>query len=114
MPSHASEPTGRVFAALGDPTRRTIVEQLGRAPASAGDLAARLPVTRQAVAKHLNVLEDAGLVEGERDGRRVVFRLTPAPFADAAQWMSEVGAQWDRRLAALSERMRLRRAGTGD
>ncbi len=94
-----------VFAALADPTRRRIVERLGRAPATAGEIAERLPVTRQAVVKHLAVLEEAGLVRGERDGRRVVFRLTPGPFADAAGWMHDVGAAWDRRLDKLARRV---------
>ncbi len=94
-----------VFDALADHTRRRIVEHLGRAPATAGEIAARLPVTRQAVVKHLAVLEEAGLVRGERDGRRVVFRLTPGPFADAAGWMHDVGAAWDRRLDKLARRV---------
>jgi DNA-binding transcriptional ArsR family regulator len=58
----------RVFAALGDPTRRAIVESLSAQPSSATDLVHDVPVTRQAIVKHLNVLEGAGLVEGERDG----------------------------------------------
>jgi DNA-binding transcriptional ArsR family regulator len=93
-----------VFDALADPTRRRIVERLGRGPASAGEISERLPVTRQAVVKHLALLEEAGLVRGERDGRRVVFRLTPGAFADAAGWMHDVGAQWDRRLERLARR----------
>jgi DNA-binding transcriptional ArsR family regulator len=101
---------GPVFVALSDATRRTIVERLGAQPATASDLAGTVPVSRQAVVKHLGVLEDAGLVRGTRDGRRVVYELTPAPFADAAQWMSEIGAAWDRRLAALAGRMESRRA----
>jgi DNA-binding transcriptional ArsR family regulator len=94
-----------VFDALADPTRRRIVERLGRAPATAGEIAERLPVSRQAVVKHLALLEAAGLVRGERDGRRVVFRLTPGAFADAAGWMHDVGAQWDRRLERLARRV---------
>jgi len=93
-----------VFDALADPTRRRIVERLGRAPATAGEIAERLPVSRQAVVKHLALLEDSGLVRGERDGRRVVFRLTPGAFAEAAAWMHDVGAQWDRRLERLARR----------
>jgi DNA-binding transcriptional ArsR family regulator len=93
-----------VFDALADPTRRRIVEHIGRQPASAGEIAARLPVSRQAVVKHLALLEEAGLVTGERDGRRVVFRLTPGAFAEAAGWMHDVGAQWDRRLERLARR----------
>jgi DNA-binding transcriptional ArsR family regulator len=86
-----------------------VVERLGAAPATAGEIAAQLPVTRQAVVKHLAVLEAAGLAEGTRDGRRVVYRLTPARFAAAAKWMGDVGAAWDRRLAALSAEIDARR-----
>jgi DNA-binding transcriptional ArsR family regulator len=93
---------GPVFVALSDQTRRSIVEQLGARPATASDLAGFVPVSRQAVVKHLAVLEHAGLVRGTRDGRRVVYELTPEPFADAARWMSEVGAAWDDRLAILA------------
>ena len=100
---------GPVFSALSDPTRRTIVEHLGAEPASASDLAGVVPVTRQAVVKHLGVLEDAGLVRGTRDGRKVVYELTPAPFEDAARWMTDVGASWDRRLAVLARRLERRR-----
>ena len=82
-----------------------MVERLGRAPATAGEIAAGLPVSRQAVVKHLAVLEAAGLAEGTRDGRRVVYRLTPGQFAAAAKWMGEVGGAWDRRLAALAARI---------
>jgi DNA-binding transcriptional ArsR family regulator len=105
VPDKTREQVDQVFDALADPTRRRIVEQLGRAPASAGEIADRLPVTRQAVVKHLALLEAAGLVIGERDGRRVVFRLTPAPFAEAAGWMHDVGAAWDRRLDKLARRV---------
>jgi DNA-binding transcriptional ArsR family regulator len=105
-----SRSADRVFDALADPTRRRIVEHLGRAPASAGEISGELPVTRQAVVKHLAVLEEAGLVCGERDGRRVVFRLTPAPFAHAAGWMHDVGAAWDRRLEKLAQRVSTPRA----
>jgi DNA-binding transcriptional ArsR family regulator len=100
-----------VFEALSDGTRRSIVEQLGARPASATDLAGTVPVSRQAVVKHLAVLEEAGLVRGTRAGRRVVYELTPEPFADAARWMSEVGAAWDGRLAALADQVEARRRG---
>lgn len=65
------------------------------------ELAARLPVTRQAVAKHLRALAAAGLVEPARAGRESRYRLTPAPFEAAALWMAALGAEWDRRLEAL-------------
>ena len=102
LPTHAPD---RVFSALSDPTRCRVVERLGLAPATAGEIAAQLPVSRQAVVKHLAVLEAAGLAEGTREGRRVVYRLTPGQFAAAARWMGDVGAAWDRRLAALAVRI---------
>src|SRR3954468_11995145 len=105
VPDARRELVDHVFDALADPTRRRIVEQLGREPASAGEIAAQLPVSRQAVVKHLALLEEAGLVCGERDGRRVVFRLNPGPFAHAAGWMHDVGAAWDRRLDKLARRI---------
>lgn len=103
MPARSPD---RVFDALADPTRRRIVEQLGRSPATAGDLAEQLPVSRQAVVKHLAVLEDARLAVGERAGRKVVYRLTPGPLVDAAHWMQDVGAAWDRRLEKLAVRLK--------
>lgn len=102
MPSRAPDD---VFDALADRTRRRIVELLARAPATAGELADELPVSRQAVVKHLGVLEDATLVKGVREGRRVVYELTPGKFADATRWMHDVGAAWDRRLAKLRDRV---------
>ena len=94
--------TDDVFAALGDPTRRWIVEQLSAAgPRSATELAAELPISRQAVVKHLAALADAGLVDSARDGRDVRYHLQPEPLSGAAAWVAEVGAQWDDRLARL-------------
>lgn len=92
----------RVFDALGDPTRRRLVERLGTAgPGTAGELAADLPVTRQAVAKHLALLEEAGLVTRVRRGRSVEFRLAPGGFDDVARWTDRVGAEWSERLRRL-------------
>jgi DNA-binding transcriptional ArsR family regulator len=65
------------------------------------ELAADLPVTRQAVAKHLAALRSAGLVEASRAGRETRYALTPAPLASAVEWIEEVGAAWDERLGAL-------------
>ena len=95
-----------VFAALSDPTRRAVVRALGTAPTSASELAGRMPVSRQAIAKHLASLAAAGLVDSARDGRQVRYRLTPGAFGDAVDWMTEVGAAWDDRLAVLRERLR--------
>lgn len=92
-----------VFAALADPTRRGIYRALagGRAD-TASDLARQLPISRQAVSKHLAALADAGLVASERRGRETRYRPTPAPLADVSAWMDEVGALWDARLASLA------------
>jgi DNA-binding transcriptional ArsR family regulator len=101
-----------VFGALADPTRRRVLALLGaRGAASATDLARELPITRQAVQKHLGSLAQAGLVEGSRTGREVRYRPTPAPMSEAMAWMAEVGAQWDERLAALERRLSSRRVG---
>ena len=90
-----------VFDALSEPHRRQLLALIGeRGEASATELAAELPVTRQAVSKHLASLTAAGLVASTREGREVRFRLTPAPLSEAAAWMAEVGAEWDVRLAA--------------
>jgi DNA-binding transcriptional ArsR family regulator len=95
---------GAVFAALADPTRRELARLLSeQGPQTQTELAARLPITRQGVAKHLALLADAGLVESSRSGREAEFRLTPEPFEAAALWMASVGAQWDRRLEALRQ-----------
>lgn len=96
------EQVGAVFAALADPTRRQVVQSLSAgSTVTASRLALELPITRQAVAKHLAALDHAGLVAAERRGRETHYRLTPAPLTEAASWMAAVGAQWDDRLAAL-------------
>ena len=91
-----------VFAALSDATRRQLLTRLADGgPATATQLAAELPISRQAVVKHLESLRDAQLVTSARDGREVLYRVTPEPLADAVGWIAAVGAQWDSRLAAL-------------
>jgi DNA-binding transcriptional ArsR family regulator len=93
---------GRVFAALGDPGRRSLVEAVAaRGSATATELAAVLPVTRQAVAKQLGTLTDAGLLRATRIGRETRYEVTPEPLDDAVGWMLSVGAAWDERLEAL-------------
>jgi DNA-binding transcriptional ArsR family regulator len=95
---------GAVFAALADPTRRHLVEVLGaRGGATATGLAAELPISRQAVAKHLATLGRAGLVSQTKRGRESLFELDPRPLADAATWLTAVGAEWDTRLADLKK-----------
>jgi DNA-binding transcriptional ArsR family regulator len=91
-----------VFDALGDPGRRSLVEAVAsRGSATATELAAELPVTRQAVAKQLIALADAGLMRATRAGRETRYEVTPEPLEDAVGWMVEVGATWDERLAKL-------------
>jgi DNA-binding transcriptional ArsR family regulator len=93
---------GAVFAALADPTRRHLVAALANSGgATATGLAAELPISRQAVAKHLATLGRAGLVSHSRHGRESRFELDPRPLADAAAWLSSVGAEWDSRLTDL-------------
>jgi DNA-binding transcriptional ArsR family regulator len=95
-------PRSDVFEALADPNRRFLLEELGRRDgATATELAAELPVTRQAVSKHLSVLADAGLVERERVGRETRYRSTPEPLEEAIAWIARVGGEWDGRLARL-------------
>jgi ArsR family transcriptional regulator, cadmium/lead-responsive transcriptional repressor len=91
-----------VFAALADPTRRQIAKLLGeQGQLTPTELAGQLPITRQAVTKHLGALHEAGLVRSARHGRETRYRLTPRPFEAAALWMAALGAEWDERLEAL-------------
>jgi DNA-binding transcriptional ArsR family regulator len=96
-----------VFDALGDATRRQVFREIAERPElTASSLASELPITRQAVAKHLAALHRAGLVEPRREGRETRYTLTPAPLMDAMDWMAEVGGAWDQRLARLVDRAR--------
>ena len=100
---------GPVFSALADPTRRHVVERLAqRGSVTATEVAGDLPMTRQAVAKHLAALADAGLVEARREGRETRYRLEPEPLAGAMEWMAAVGGRWDERLAKLARRVSAR------
>ncbi|MBA2293820.1 MAG: winged helix-turn-helix transcriptional regulator [Actinobacteria bacterium] len=95
-----------VFDALADPSRRYLVERLAELGASTPtELADELPITRQAVTKHLAQLEQAGLVRGTREGRRTVYRPDLTALEDATGWLERVGARWDERLAALARHL---------
>jgi DNA-binding transcriptional ArsR family regulator len=99
-----------VFAALSDPTRRAVIRSLSQdGPSTLTELAGRLPVTRQAVTKHLEALEQAGLVASDARGRGARYRLTPRPMTDAMRWMADVGGEWDDRLEALRTHLARRR-----
>lgn len=93
-------PTG-VFAALADDTRWAILTRLGEAPASASALARELPVSRQAIVKHLDVLRAAGLVEAEQRGRELVHRAIGGRLSDLARDLDRIAATWERRLRTL-------------
>ncbi|WP_306231399.1 ArsR/SmtB family transcription factor [Agrococcus beijingensis] len=104
------------FAALADDTRWAILELLGSRARSASELALELPVSRQAIAKHLAVLEAAGLVDSVREGRSVRHRAIGASLSALAERLDAIGRQWDARLDRLTERAEaaaaLREAGT--
>jgi DNA-binding transcriptional ArsR family regulator len=106
-----SEPDlGAVLVALAEPTRRQLLDLLtGRGEASASTLARWLPVTRQAIVKHLAVLDEAGLVAGRRAGREVLYRARPERLTDAAGWMTDLAARWESRLDAIK---RIAESGT--
>ncbi|KAA0086973.1 ArsR family transcriptional regulator [Mycolicibacterium sp. P9-64] len=97
----------QVFIALADPTRRAILAALASGgPATATDLAGRLPISRQAIAKHLTLLAEAGLVVAEPgERRRVRYRLHSAPMQVAQQFLAALARDWDGRLEALRDHL---------
>ncbi|HET8738214.1 MAG TPA: metalloregulator ArsR/SmtB family transcription factor [Acidimicrobiia bacterium] len=91
-----------LLAALADPTRRALFERLNsEGPASASQLAAEMPITRQAIAKHLALLDSVGLVDRSEQGRQVVYSARVAPLGEVANWLQTVGEKWDGRLERL-------------
>lgn len=107
-----------VFVALGDATRRSVMELLASGDgATATQLATRFPVTRQAITKHLQVLCEAGLVVAERKGRETRWTLTPQSLSPAMAWMTEVslefGKDFDDRVAALQRHLGERQTDRG-
>ena len=93
----------RVFAALADPTRRRIVDWLAAGDSgTATEFAARLPISRQAVVKHLAEMAAAGLIVGARQGKQMRYQLQPGALAAAAGWLTERADRWDRALRSLA------------
>ena len=90
-----------VLRALADESRRTVLETLTRGPATAGDLAALLPIARPGVSRHLRVLREAGLVEFRQEAQRRVYSLRLEPLAEIDEWLGRYRALWERRLDAL-------------
>ena len=99
-----AEAPDAVFAALADPTRRRVLRLVAeRGPASATLLERDLPVTRQAVVKHLAVLTRAGLVSAQRTGQEVRYALVRGSLEEVSDWIDEIGSRWDERLARLRQ-----------
>ena len=97
-----------VFGALADPTRREVMRSLADQPGlTASSLAGDLPMSRQAVSKHLQRALRRRARPARREGRETRYTLTPAPLADAMRWMVDVGAEWDERLASWLRRSAL-------
>lgn len=90
-----------VLRALADESRRTILETLADGPATAGDLAALLPIARPGVSRHLRVLREAGLVAVRQDAQRRIYRVRPGPLAEVDAWLGRYRALWEQRLDAL-------------
>ena len=100
----SSDPSiDRVFHALGDPTRRAILEMLSEAPLSVSRLATPLDITLTAVVQHLQVLEECGLVHTEKTGRVRTCRIETAGFAILEQWIRDRRSIWERRLDLLGD-----------
>jgi DNA-binding transcriptional ArsR family regulator len=93
----------RVFQALGDPTRRAILEKLSQGPVSVSRLAEPLDITLAAVVQHLQVLEESGLVQTEKVGRVRTCRIEPAGLSVAEQWIGDRRSMWERRLDRLGD-----------
>jgi DNA-binding transcriptional ArsR family regulator len=93
----------RVFHALGDPTRRAILERLGEGPVSISHLAEPLDVTVAAIVQHIQVLEESGLVQTEKVGRVRTCRIESKGLAIARQWIDDRRPEWDRRFERLGK-----------
>jgi DNA-binding transcriptional ArsR family regulator len=93
-----------LFAALADPTRLEVLTRLAReGPATATEISSTMPISRQAVTKHLAALDAAGLVERHQSGREVRYTFDPGPLDDVVRWAEGVGDTWDRRLRRLQQ-----------
>jgi DNA-binding transcriptional ArsR family regulator len=90
-----------VLQALSDESRRTMLESLRAGPATAGELAALLPIARPGVSRHLRVLREAGLVEVRQQAQRRVYSLRPEPLAEVDEWLGHYRSLWEQRLDAL-------------
>ena len=101
----------RTFSALSDPTRRAILERLGRGPATIGELAEPFGMSLTGLKKHVRVLEEADLVVTQKIGRARRCRLGPGRLEDATRWIEEHRSRWERRLDRLEGYIEERREG---
>jgi DNA-binding transcriptional ArsR family regulator len=101
-----ADPVSSVFAALADPTRRAILARLATGEATVNELAAPFPISAQAVSKHLNVLERAGLIIRTREAQWRRCKLDPAPLRDIAHWIDDYRRFWDERYDSLDTYLR--------
>jgi DNA-binding transcriptional ArsR family regulator len=101
MVEYTQESLNRVFSAVADPTRRAILRALARTPATITEIAKPFAVSLNAVSKHVMVLERAGLIHREIQGREHLCRLEPRPLRDATAWLDHYRQFWDVRLDAL-------------
>lgn len=103
--------TGSLFDALGDSTRRHILTLLSAdGPTTASALARRLPISRQAVAKHLDQLRAAGLADVRRSGREARYELVPGRLDEAGEWLAEQARAWDARMGRVEQEVSRRTA----
>jgi DNA-binding transcriptional ArsR family regulator len=103
MVARARAQVERVFDALGDPTRRAILERMSQAPIPASQLVKPLGMTLAGVVQHLQILEAAGLIHSRKVGRVRTCQIKPKGLALARQWLADRQAQWERRLDALGD-----------
>lgn len=103
MHSHKKADVGHIFHALGDPTRRAIVEQLSYGPISVSRLAAPLAITLAAVVQHLQVLEECGLVRTEKVGRVRTCSIEPSGLSSVEQWVTDRRTLWEQRFDRLAD-----------
>jgi len=94
-----------VFFALSDPTRRQMMRQMADGPVTATELSRQLPISRQAITKHLAALDQAGLVDRVVEGREVHYSIKTEGLEDVTSWVTEVGDAWDERLNKLKSRL---------
>lgn len=92
-----------VFAAIGDPTRRAVLDMLSRGEMAAGDIAAPFRISRPGISRHLHVLRKAGLVSARRKGREQIYRLRPEPLREAYDWIEHYKGFWNTKMLALGE-----------